>query len=85
MRNDFAHDKGPLSFQTQQCQDRMRVLVEGVKRLFFRPNSGVSAIFDALAKIDAGDRRAFLLVLGCISVRLESIRLKLMAGFTPFG
>jgi DNA-binding MltR family transcriptional regulator len=74
IRNDFAHDQGPLSFQTGQCHDRLRALIESHAQ-HFGLNSTILE--------DVSGRSVFALVVGDIFGQLEYIRIKVTAGFYP--
>jgi hypothetical protein len=82
IRNEFAHDQGPLSFQAGPCRDRLLALIEGVRG--HARDAGLDAvILDALARPDVSGLYAMGFVLGDICAQLEYRRIRVIAGFYP--
>jgi hypothetical protein len=77
MRNNFAHDQGPLSFEVGPCRDRLRALIETVVEEV-RQGSGSVPPFP-----DVGGRAAFMFVVSGIIGQLEGRRSRVSSGIYP--
>ncbi len=74
LRNEFAHESGPIDFSDDRCHDRLKQLItEGKRRTYGVNNSQSTIQFGShkLNKTQAVDRIAFVIAVAQIAARIE--------------
>jgi DNA-binding MltR family transcriptional regulator len=81
LRNDFAHEPGPLTFDAPEFQDHLRVLTSGGKPAAPTPDGDVLMPgLGNLTKRQFVNRFAFILAVTGLSIRIQITRRSLESG-----
>lgn len=84
MRNDFAHEAGPMTFESRGCQDRLRLLIADGKPKAPAPGDGEPVPgMGGTTKRKLINRIAFVLAVSGMSARIAFITEQAEAGHDP--